>query len=132
MNTWSGRIRELALTGILLGFHWHANAFVEANSASIDDLTSIKGIGPATAQRIVEARHQQRFDHWQDFVSRVKGIGEKRARQFSDNGLRVGGIALGTASPAAAQRSKPTQRLITIVPRTPQEQRLTNPFVHQD
>ncbi len=81
----------------LLLFAWHGAtmAFVEANTAPPADLSSIRGIGPATAQRIVQAREAKPFLHWQDLISRVRGIGTKRAQQLSQGGLRVRGRAYG-------------------------------------
>lgn len=73
---------------LLLG---HVYAAVEANRASPEDLMAIKGIGPATSQRIVEARDHQAFTHWNDFIQRVRGIGPTRAARLSEQGLRVNG-----------------------------------------
>ena len=70
-----------------------AQAAVEANRASPEDLMAIKGIGPATSQRIVEARSHQPFAHWSDFIQRVQGIGPTRAARLSEQGLRVNGAA---------------------------------------
>jgi hypothetical protein len=39
----------------------HAMAAVEANRAPVEDLVAIKGIGPATSRKIVEARQQRPF-----------------------------------------------------------------------
>lgn len=113
----------------LICVHSLASAFVEVNIAPTDDLTSIKGIGPATAQRIVEARTQQRFTNWQDFILRVKGIGDKRARQFSDNGLRIEGRSFNEPVPTRGSSSD-RQRLITFAPRGSEPRTLVDPFQH--
>ena len=38
-----------------------------------------KGIGPAIAGHIVEARKGGAFKDWPDFIERVKGVGEHNA-----------------------------------------------------
>lgn len=81
----------------------HAHAAVEANRASAEDLIAIKGIGPATSQRIIEARSSQPFSHWNDFIDRVRGIGPTRAARLSEQGLRVNGQSFEADSPALYQ-----------------------------
>lgn len=63
---------------------------VDANTASIDELQTIRGIGPATAQRIVQARRHEPFRDLDDLRNRVRGIGEKKLRKMRDDGLEVG------------------------------------------
>ncbi|MCD6682214.1 MAG: helix-hairpin-helix domain-containing protein [Burkholderiaceae bacterium] len=63
---------------------------LDANEASIDELQTIRGIGPATAARIVEARRQEPFRDLDDLRERVRGIGEKNLRKMQDAGLAVG------------------------------------------
>jgi len=80
------------ISTLLLGFWLSvASAAIEVNQASSDDLESIKGIGPSTAQRILQQRRTAPFRDWKDLIVRVPGIGEKRAAQLSDQGLRVQG-----------------------------------------
>lgn len=64
---------------------------VDANTASADELQTIRGIGPAMAARIVEARQREPFRDLDDLRSRVRGIGEKNLRRMHDAGLDVGG-----------------------------------------
>lgn len=86
-----------------------AMAAVDVNTASAADLDSIKGIGPGTSARIMEARKTGPFKDWADFVDRVRGIGPGNATKLSDNGLTVNGQAFKTAAaktpdkPAAAK-----------------------------
>jgi competence protein ComEA len=79
-----------------------AFAAVDVNTASVADLDSIKGIGPGTSTKIMEARKTAKFKDWGDFIARVPGVGDKRAVQLSEAGLTVNGQAFKgvTASPA--------------------------------
>ncbi len=91
-----------------------ALAAIEVNQASSDDLESIKGIGPSTAQRILQQRRQAAFRDWADFIVRVPGIGDRRAAQLSDQGLRVRGEAFELRPPTPATPKPP----IGYAPRT--------------
>ena len=63
----------------------------EINQASEAELDSIKGLGPASTARILEARAQGMFKDWADLMRRVKGIKPTQAAKLSDAGLRVNG-----------------------------------------
>lgn len=80
-----------ALAALLTGIAFTAFAAVDVNDAPLADLDSIKGIGPGTSARIVEARQSAKFKDWSDFIARVPGIGEKRAAKLSAEGLTVNG-----------------------------------------
>ena len=56
-----------------------AMAAVDVNTASEADLDSIKGIGPGTSGKMLEARKAGKFKDWTDLIERVPGIGDKRA-----------------------------------------------------
>lgn len=75
-----------------------AFAAVDANIASVADLDSIKGIGPGTSSKIVDARKTAKFKDWGDFITRVPGIGDKRALKLSGEGLTVNGEAFKSVS----------------------------------
>ena len=49
---------------------------VNINSASIDELVEIPGIGEATAKKIIEYRQSKKFESIEDILN-VKGIGDK-------------------------------------------------------
>lgn len=66
-------------------------AAVDINTATVADLDSIKGIGPGTSAKIVEARKASPFKNWDDLIQRVPGIGDKRATKLSAEGLTVNG-----------------------------------------
>jgi competence protein ComEA len=79
-----------------------AMAAVDVNKATQAELDSVKGIGPETSKTILTERKKGEFKSWDDFISRVKGVGEKRATSLSDAGLTVGGQAYKPASTAKA------------------------------
>lgn len=65
-----------------------AFAAVEVNQANAAELDSIKGIGPSTSTRILQARRAGFFKDWQDLMRRVKGL---NAVRLSQEGLTVNG-----------------------------------------
>jgi competence protein ComEA len=77
------------LASILLVLTGFAFAAVEVNTATTDELTTIKGIGYGIASNIVEAREEGRFKDWNDLIHRVRGIAATSAAKFSTEGLTV-------------------------------------------
>jgi competence protein ComEA len=76
-----------------------AGAAVDVNKATDAQLDAVKGIGPATSKTILAERKKGGdFKSWDDFISRVKGIGEKKAESLSKEGLTVNGQAYKTAA----------------------------------
>jgi competence protein ComEA len=87
-----------------------AFAAVDVNKATPAELDGIKGIGPAVSGKIIDERKKGNFKSWEDFIARVKGIGEGNAAKFSAEGLTVGGAGYkGAAAPAKkdGQTAKP-------------------------
>ncbi|PAT41753.1 DNA uptake protein [Vandammella animalimorsus] len=80
-----------------------AAAAVDVNKADAQELTQIKGIGAATAERIIEERAKGQFKDWDDFIARVKGVGAAKAKSLSEGGLTIGGAGY---APAAAPKPK--------------------------
>lgn len=80
-----------------------AFAAVDVNKASEAELDGIKHIGPATSKLIISERKKSEFKNWEDFISRVKGVGPKRAAEFSAAGLTVSGAAYTGAGAADAK-----------------------------
>jgi competence protein ComEA len=78
-----------------------AMARVDVNKATEAELDSVKGIGPGTSKAILDERKKAPFKSWDDFISRVKGVGESRATNLSEAGLRVNGR---TYQPTAAKK----------------------------
>lgn len=84
-----------------------AMAAVDVNTASEADLDSIKGIGPGTSVKMLEARKTAKFKDWPDLIARVSGIGDKRAAKLSAEGLTVNGAKFQpTASEKPAPKAK--------------------------
>jgi competence protein ComEA len=82
-------------------------AAVDVNKAGAAELDSIKGIGPAISTKILDERKKGDFKDWNDFVTRVKGVGEKNAVKFSTEGLTVNGAAFkGAAAMPAAKKDE--------------------------
>ena len=83
-----------------------AFAAVDVNKATPAELDGIKGIGPAISGKIVDERKKGNFKSWEDFIERVKGVGEGNAAKFSAEGLTVGGAGYkgAAAAPAAAKK----------------------------
>jgi competence protein ComEA len=80
-------------------------AAVDVNKATAAELDGVKGIGPAISGKIVEERKKGDFKDWQDFIDRVKGVGDKNAARFSAEGLTVNGAAFKGA-PAKTEDKK--------------------------
>jgi competence protein ComEA len=70
------------------------------NKATEAELDSIKGIGPGTSAKILLERKKANFKDWNDFITRVQGIAEIKAANFSGEGVTVNG-AVFKAAPAA-------------------------------
>ena len=83
-------------------------AAVDVNKATAAELDSIKGIGPATSTKIMDERKKGNFKDWNDFIERVKDVGEGNAAKFSAEGLTVDGAGFkgAAAAPAAAPAAK--------------------------
>ncbi|MFR1654762.1 ComEA family DNA-binding protein [Bifidobacterium catenulatum] len=61
-----------------------ADGLLNINTAGSNELQTLKGVGPVTAQRIIDYRNQiGRFDNV-DQLLEVKGIGEKTLAKFRD------------------------------------------------
>ena len=62
-------------------------AEIDVNTATASELRSIKGIGPKTAQKIIDYREEHGPFPSIDSVTRVKGIGAKTLKKMIDSGL---------------------------------------------
>jgi len=82
-----------------------AFAAVDVNKATEAELDGIKGIGPVTTKLIISERKKGEFKSWDDFVTRVKGVGDKNAAKFSAEGLTVSGAKYQGPSAASAKKA---------------------------
>ncbi|WP_084461544.1 ComEA family DNA-binding protein [Curvibacter gracilis] len=99
--TFRPAIRNLLSTCALsLSLGTLAHAELEINQATEAQLDSLLHVGPALSQKILSQRQQSPFADWPDLIRRVPGIGPRRARQLSHQGLTVQGQAYpGTPQP---------------------------------
>lgn len=95
--------KRFVAVGLALATTW-AMAAMDVNKASVADLDSIKGIGPGTSAKVIQAREQAAFKDWADLIQRVGGIGPKKAAQLSDHGLTVNGQPYGGAVKAESAK----------------------------
>ena len=54
-------------------------AAVDVNKATAAELDGIKGIGPGISTKIIDERKKGNFKDWNDFIVRVKGVGDGNA-----------------------------------------------------
>ncbi|SPA39772.1 conserved hypothetical protein; nucleic acid binding Helix-hairpin-helix motif [Cupriavidus taiwanensis] len=85
-----------------------ARAAVDVNTADEAALTSVKGVGPATARHIVEERNKRGpYKDAADLAERVSGIGPKSVAKLQDAGLTIAGKGSAAATPSAAPAATP-------------------------
>lgn len=76
---------------------------VDVNRAALEDLRKIQGIGPKTAQQIIDERERGGdYESLEDLSDRVKGIGPKKAARLGAAGLTVGAVSAAVQATAAA------------------------------
>ena len=80
-----------------------AMAAVDVNKGTEAELDAVKGIGPVTSKMIISERKKGSFKNWEDFIERIKGVGDARAAKLSAEGLTVN----GSAYKMAAKDTKP-------------------------
>lgn len=91
-----------AIAGNLL-FWPGVSMAIDVNQASAEQLKGVRGIGPRTAQIIVEERARGgRYESFSDLSDRVKGIGPKKAASMRSSGLTIGSQAEGGRETAKA------------------------------
>ncbi len=122
-----------AIVAVGLGLVWAgASLALDANTATGDELQTLRGVGPALSARIVEARRAQPFTDLEDLKARVRGIGDANLRRMREAGLRVGPsgrvdqvqtfVGQPAADGAARGRStpgKPPTRTLPAAPSAP-------------
>ncbi len=71
---------------------------IDINSATLEQLEGVRGIGPKTAQIIIEERTRGgRYESFEDVSDRVKGIGPKKAAGLQAAGLTLAGPGAGSS-----------------------------------
>jgi len=95
-------IRMLLAAAALAALTFTAQAAVDVNQATQAQLESVRGIGPAMSQRILDERQKGPFRDWVDLITRVRGVGEGSATRLSAGGLTVGGNRFAAMPTAAA------------------------------
>ena len=98
------------LASLLALFAAVSFAAVDINKATVADLDSIKGIGPATSAKMLDERKTSPFKDWADLIQRVPGIGDKRAAKLSSQGLTVNGDAFKPAEKPVAEKKAATRK----------------------
>ncbi len=85
-----------------------AFAAVDVNKATEAELDGIKGVGPSTTKMIMNERKKGEFKSWEDFIDRMKGVGEARAVKLSAEGMTVSGASFKPTG--ATSDNKPANR----------------------
>jgi competence protein ComEA len=94
------------LAVLIAVFAFAAYAAVHVNKATQAELDGLKGMGPGIAGKILDERKKGAFKDWQDFIDRVKGVGEGNAARFSAEGMTVNGAGFKGVAAAAASAAK--------------------------
>lgn len=104
--------RGCLAAALWMSFTGAAMAAVDVNSADASALTSVKGIGPATAKNIIDERTKHGpYKSAEDLAERVSGVGTKSVARMQEAGLTIGAKAAPAAAPAgAAAASRPAKR----------------------
>lgn len=71
----------------------------ELNTATEAQLDGLRGLGPSSTARILQAREAGVFQNWADFMARVKGIKPATATKLSAQGLTVNGAPYTPETP---------------------------------
>jgi len=89
----------LAFAAVLALAPFSASA-LDLNSATAEQLQTLSGIGPKTAELIIEERERGgKFESLQDVSDRVRGIGPKRLESLQAAGATVGAAVPPVTAP---------------------------------
>lgn len=108
----SSRLARRARVAVMLagvGVGLSAQA-LDLNTATAEQLTELRGVGPRTAQIIVQERNRAGpFESLEDLSDRVRGIGLKRLQTLQAAGLRVSEAGTASGGLSAKGQSAATQ-----------------------
>lgn len=90
----------------LLAFAGYAAAVVDLNSATAEELDTLKGVGPAKAKAIIDYRDKNGPFKSVDDLDNVKGFGKKTVDKLRPE-LTVDGAAAPAAKAAAPAPAAP-------------------------
>jgi competence protein ComEA len=109
----------MLLSFLLLGLVFSASTFagkkkppakpVNINTATSEELRQVPGIGPATAQKILQMRKSYGPFKSVDDLLAIRGLGEKRLDKMRKY-LTVGKPTVPKTLPSAAQPEKPPDK----------------------
>lgn len=111
LRHWGRRLGLLALAAGM-SFAAASAAALDVNSATAEQLQTLRGVGPRTAAIIIKERQRGgNFQSLEDLSDRVRGIGAKKARALQEAGLNIGGGAadagIGKADTPAGPQAGP-------------------------
>jgi competence protein ComEA len=82
----------IALLGAAACMLSYPAAALDVNTATVEQLQEMRGLGPKTARVILsEKARGGNFESLDDLSERVRGIGEKKKRALETSGLTAGG-----------------------------------------
>ena len=96
------------LLGVLLALWGSAYAAVDINTATKEELDSLKGIGPVKAQAIVDYRSKNGPFKSVDDLKNVPGIGPKTLEDIRKE-VKVGGSTAAAKLPAGTKSPEPAK-----------------------
>jgi len=97
----------LLATIFFFSFTFSAFAAVNLNTANVEQLVALNGVGPAKAQAIVDYRKKNGNFKTVDDLNNVPGIGDKTLAKLKPE-ITVSGTA--SAAPAAAAKPAATKK----------------------
>lgn len=102
MNAVVSTLRSVAFSLLMLMAFAQVCLAVDVNTADRSALESMKGLGTATVQRILDERSRHGpFRDAADLSRRVRGLGERSVARLLEQGLTVGPDGM---APSAADR----------------------------